>query len=219
MRIVAFSDTHNLHRRINPPDGDVLVCAGDITGNGQLTVMDDFAKWMANQPHKHKLVVFGNHDRFEALTPIRKSAIGFLLDAGITYLQDSSIEIDGIKIYGSPFSPRFYDWSFNIDRGLASEKKWAQIPDDVIILITHSPPYGILDEVPKGLWFDEEVLEHVGCRDLLNRISELKQLKAHCFGHLHYSSGVKVINDITFANCAILNEQYQVANPVRVIDI
>lgn len=218
LRICAFSDTHGYHRKINPPDGDVLICAGDITGNGQLTVMEDFANWMKQFPHK-KIVIMGNHDRYETHNSIRDTAIQYLLDVGITYLEHSEIVIDGLKIFGSPYTPRFYDWSFNVDRGNAIAAKWNLIPNDVNVLVSHGPPYGILDQVPKGVWFGEEILENAGCVDLLNRVKELKQLKAHLFGHIHYGSGVKIINDVVFANCAILDEQYQVANPVRVIDV
>ena len=34
MKIVCISDTHNMHRRISVPSGDVLIHAGDATGQG-----------------------------------------------------------------------------------------------------------------------------------------------------------------------------------------
>jgi Icc-related predicted phosphoesterase len=180
--------------------------------------MEDFAKWMKQFPHK-KIVIFGNHDRYEELNSIRMLAIQYLLDADITYLQDNDIVINDVKFYGAPWSPRFYDWSFNVDRGLAIAKKWTLIHDDVNVCITHTVPYGIGDEVSRGFWFGENIIENAGCKDLLNRISELKQLKLHIGGHLHLGSGVRIKNGITFINASILNEQYQVANPVRIIDI
>ena|ERR1700733_3787942 len=219
MRIVCISDTHGLHRYINLPDGDVLVHAGDITRNGELDTMEDFAKWMKDQPHRHKLVIFGNHDRFERLDNNRKVAIGFLLDAGITYLQDSSIEIDGVKFYGTPWSPRWGDYQFYADRGNDIAAKWRIIPDDTNVLIVHGPPYEILDGVPYGIWYGEHITINVGCKDLLRRIKELKQLKVFLCGHIHSSSGVKVIDNVVYANCAILNPEHEIAYPARVIDI
>jgi len=218
MRIVALSDTHGYHRKVNIPDGDVLIHAGDITTNGQLTIMDDFAQWMKQFPHK-KIVIFGNHDRYEEQNSIRDLAIQYLLDAGITYLQDNDITINDAKFYGAPWSPRFYDWSFNVDRGDAIAKKWALIPDDTAVLITHSPVHKILDEAPRGHWFGEDIFENAGCEELAKRITQLKQLKVHLSGHIHEGSGVKVINNIVFANCSICDGRYNPINPVRIIDI
>ena len=215
-----MSDTHGHHRRVNIPDGDVLVHAGDITISGQLKIMSDFAEWMGSFSHKKKYVIFGNHDRFQAQSYYRDMALTYIQDAGITYLQDSEDVIDGVKFYGSPWTPAYGEYWFMASRGEDIAKRWNAIPDDVDVLITHSPPYDILDQVFTGeVWFGEEIIRNIGCEMLAKRIQQLKSLKAHIFGHCHPSSGVKVINDIVFANCAILNAKYEVVNPVRVIDI
>jgi Icc-related predicted phosphoesterase len=204
------------------PDGDVAICCGDITTIGQLTVIDDFAQWMRSLPHKHKIAIFGNHDRFQTQSYLRDAALGYLADNGITYLEDNEIVIDGIKFYGSPWTPVYGEHSFMASRGEEIASKWHRISDDVNVLITHGPPYGILDGVPKGFWFGEEIIENAGCEMLVRRIQQLKNLKAHCFGHIHTGAGVKVIDNVVFANCAscgIVNDEYEIVNPVRVIDI
>lgn len=219
MRIIGFSDTHNYHRKVNIPDGDVLVCCGDITGNGQLEVIKDFADWMKQFPHSTKISIFGNHDRFQERNVIRDTAIQYLIDAGISYLEDSKIIINGIKFYGSPWTPTYGEYSFMSWRGQEIANKWSSIPNDVNVLITHGPPNGIGDEVSRGFWFGESVIENVGCVDLLNKIKGLKQLKAHLFGHIHSGSGIKIINNIKFANCSICDAQNNPINSIRIIDV
>jgi len=223
MRLCCFSDTHTYHRRVVVPDGDVAVCCGDITTSGQLSVMYDFAQWMGALPHKNKIAIFGNHDAFEHKSDSRDEAIGYLVDNGITYLEDNEVIIDGVKFYGSPWTPTYGNYSFMASRGEEIARKWNAIHDDVSVLITHGPPYEILDEVRTGeVWFGEEIIRNPGCEMLVKRIQQLKNLKVHCFGHIHSGAGVKVINDIIFANCAscaIINNEYVIGNPVRVIDV
>ncbi len=148
-RIVCLSDTHNCNERIEVPDGDILIHAGDATTVGTHEQIRRFSDWFASLPHPHKVFVAGNHDwLFEKDNDSARS----LLDPAIVYLQDSAIEIDGLKIYGSPWQPRFFDWAFNLNRGQEMAEKWAMIPDDIDILITHGPPNGILDLVPRKGW-------------------------------------------------------------------
>src|SRR5258708_3180249 len=196
MKLVIISDTHEKHHQIDiPKDGDILIHCGDITMNGSLTALNDFAHCFKDQPQKHKIAISGNHDRcFENAYKDRAREI--LAENNIIYLQDNGIEIDGYKIYGSPWQPTFFDWSFNLPRGKALAEKWSQIPNDTNILICHTMPFGILDEVPRSV-FD---LEHVGCEELAKRIMQLKHLKLMCGGHLHHSYGVTKYNGITFAN-------------------
>ena len=145
-KIVCLSDTHNCNELINVPDGDVLIHAGDATGRGTIDEIIAFNKWFANLPHRHKIFVAGNHDwLFETNNRYARS----LLDSSIYYLQDSSVEVQGLKIYGSPWQPRFFDWAFNLMRGAELAEKWKLAPNELDVLITHGPPFGILDEVPR----------------------------------------------------------------------
>jgi Icc-related predicted phosphoesterase len=121
-------------------------------------------------------------------------------DKGVVYLLDKMVEIDGIKIYGSPWQPRFYDWAFNVNRGEAIAKKWELIPENLDILVTHGPPYGMLDDTINGM--------RVGCEELYKKVVQVKP-KYHIFGHIHFGYGMRVMEDTTYINAASLGENYQ----------
>jgi Icc-related predicted phosphoesterase len=214
MKIISISDTHNKHREIKHiPDGDVLVHAGDITNVGEVGVLGDFADWMSQFPHK-KVIIAGNHD-LAFTRSSREYILKYFEEKGIIYLEDSGVEIDGVRFWGSPFQPEFHNWAFNLPRGKALIEKWAMIPDDTSVLITHGPPYQILDKAPRGV-FD---YEHVGCKDLLERILELSKLKAHIFGHIHDCSGIYEEFGVKFVNSAICNERHQPINLAKEFEI
>ena len=201
-----ISDTHAQHRRVDIPDGDVLVHAGDITRRGGLDDLADFNAWLGTLPHRHKVVIAGNHDW--CFVNSRFEARGCLTNA--TYLQDEATEIDGVRFWGSPWQPWFLDWAFNLARGVALQEVWAKIPIDTDVLITHGPPLGILDMTTRG--------EPVGCEDLLARI-DIVQPALHVFGHIHEGGGMKAHGRTTFVNASTLDERYQIAHPVRVVDL
>src|SRR5579863_6916609 len=101
---------------------------------------------------------------------------------GVIYLDDSGIEIEGLKIWGSPVQPEFCSWAFNRKRGKEIARHWAKIPEDTQVLVTHGPPVGILDEVDRGIISGVEGgREHVGCEELRKRVDESKDLKLHCY--------------------------------------
>jgi Icc-related predicted phosphoesterase len=215
MKICCISDTHSYHRQIKIPECDMLIHAGDITFKGELKVIEDFALWMKELPVKHKIVIHGNHEVGHERGPKREPGLKLLADAGLIYLQDSFVEIEGLKIYGSPDQPWFHNWEYNRQRGEEIAKKWAMIPVDTNILITHGPPYMIRDLAPRGL-FDGE---NVGCVDLLNRISDLPNLKLHVFGHIHHSYGVTKIEQCSFVNASSCTESYTPSNAPIVVEI
>lgn len=207
MKIVSISDTHTKHRQIKHiPDADVLVHAGDISNVGETSVLYDFADWMSQFPHK-KIVIAGNHDLILA-RPAKEHILKYFAEKDITYLEDSGIDFKDVKFWGAPWQPAFHNWAFNLPRGKELIDKWALIPDDTNVLITHGPPYQILDKAPRGV-FD---YEHVGCKDLLERILELPKLKAHIFGHIHNSSGVYEEFGVQFVNSSICTENHQPTN-------
>jgi predicted phosphohydrolase len=209
MRIVIASDTHEQHAKIVVPDGDVFVHCGDLTYRGDLPAIAQAGKWIRSLPHPHKMVIAGNHDwAFELKFDAARRRLGDGQD-GLVYLQDFGTTIDGVRFWGSPWQPWFFDWAFNLRRGPAIAAKWALIPDSTDILITHGPPMGILDYV-RG--------ERVGCVDLLARIALIKP-KVHAFGHIHEGSGVLAQDGTTFVNASICDGEYRPINPVRVVDI
>lgn len=191
MRLVILSDTHSRHYTLGPlPEGDVLIHAGDFTNRGSEAEIASFSKFLKAQPHKHKLVISGNHEfLFEQLPARARDA---LPDA--TYLEDEGIEIDGVRFFGTPWQPWFSGLAFNLQRGAPLAEKWALIPDNTDVLITHSPPAGILDANLEG--------ESIGCADLLVRVREVKP-KAHLFGHAHPSYGTHAEGGTIFVNAAM----------------
>lgn len=190
LTIVCVSDTHGRHRELAVPNGDVLLFAGDLSNHGSPEDVSEFDDWLAALPHPHKVVICGNHDfHFERQPDDARRRIRHA-----TYLQDSGTRITGLNIWGSPWQPRFFDWAFNLDRGPDIAARWALIPDDTDVLITHGPPAGILDRTSRG--------EAVGCVDLLGRVRELKP-KLHLFGHIHEGAGVLETADTLFVNASI----------------
>lgn len=220
--IDAISDTHNRHKSFKLPGGDILIHSGDCTGSGTVSEVMAFLSWFADQDYSHLILVPGNHDWLFELNP--SLCAEECKNRGIILLNDSGVEIEGIKIWGSPITPWFYDWAFNRHRTKEEAEKlggpfikdhWDLIPADTDILVTHGPPHGILDYVPRSTGGFEEV----GCRELLARIYETK-VKLHIFGHIHYAAGHKYLDGRTYVNASALNEQYSptTGNPKRIIE-
>lgn len=215
MKIVAVSDTHQKHKQIIMPEGefDVLVHAGDMTGRGNFTEFISIGNWMRAQrfKFKHRLMIAGNHDwGFELNAPAIKRCH---FDDDVVYLQDRGVIIDGVKFYGTPWMPVFYNWAFMRDEE-ELKKYYALIPDDTEVLITHCPPLGILDRTMEA---DDQ--ERCGSSSLAERIKDLKKLKVHIFGHIHGGYGSVKVNGVSYHNVCSLNEAYRYQNPPQVIEL
>lgn len=214
MRVVCLSDTHNCNDQIAVPDGDILIHSGDATITGTVDEIRRFNEWFSGLPHKQKIFVAGNHDwLFERDNDLARR----LLDPTIIYLQDSLATIEGLKIYGSPWQPRFFDWAFNLSRGKELAEKWKLIPDDIDVLITHGPPSGILDAVPSK-WGTE----NAGCEELRKRVKKIAafgRLKLHIFGHIHCGFGTHDEFRVRFVNASNCDEQYQPTQPPIIVEI
>lgn len=208
MKFVAISDTHSRHRSVKLPKGDVLIHAGDICYKGKKEEVIDFLKWFSEQKFQYKIFIAGNHDFF--LEKASATTIKEMIPENIIYLNDSGTTINGIKIWGSPVTPWFFNWAFNCHRGAQIRKHWELIPVDTNLLITHGPAYGFLDQVINE--------QHVGCQDLLRRILFIKP-KVHVFGHIHESYGNIKRSGIHFINACQLNEQYELTNKPIVFEI
>jgi len=214
MRITFISDTHSKHNELNDrlPGGDVLVHCGDISNLGRLSEIENFLKWFEAQDYEHTVFIAGNHDfGFANPDPMIHKSITYLLNSYVvTYLQDSSVTINGIKFYGSPWTPIFNDWAFNMDN-VALENKWSYIPDDTDVLITHGPPKGILDLTREGL--------SAGDPALLQALSRVKP-KIHAFGHIHEANGIyESDNGIKLINASSVNRDYRVVNTPITIEL
>lgn len=205
MRLVLFSDTHGMHEDVIIPDGDVLIHAGDFSGEGSIQEQQAFDQFLGSLPHRHKIVIAGNHDwqmeQYAKTQPVFHHA---------EYLQDSSVEIDGIRFYGAPWQPQFYDWAFNLPRGEALAEKWSTIPANTDVLITHCPPQGVLDKIYDGT--------AVGCEALAETIERV-QPRLHVFGHIHEDYGSCKIGNTTFVNACSCTFRYQPLNPCVLFDL
>lgn len=190
MRIVMISDTHGHHQQMEVPYGDVLLHAGDVTSRGKVAELPSINAWFAQLPHRHKLLVPGNHDFCFEQQPERVREIM----SAVNLLIDQSAEIDGLRFYGSPYQPKFHNMAFNLPRGEPLAAKWALIPTDTDVLITHTPPYGILDRTLLR-W-------QVGCRELRAVVDHIRP-KLHLFGHIHEAYGSTEQNDTHFVNASI----------------
>lgn len=154
---------------------------------------------------KYKLLICGNHDTSFESGLIDKHALK-LFYPSITYLLHKTIEIEGIKIFGSPYTPEFNSWAFNVKRAKLF-KYWEQIEEGTDIVVTHGPPMGVLDLASRQ---DESGYEQVGCRSLMKHIERVKP-KFHIFGHVHsekgiYNAGTRTISglDTVFVNASML---------------
>jgi Icc-related predicted phosphoesterase len=200
MKIVFISDTHGMHRKVKVPDGDVLIHAGDITRGRNPSSLEDFNDFMGLLPHRHKILIAGNHDF--CFQNNKNESIRVLTN--FTYLEDSSIEIEGINFWGTPWQPWFLDYAFNIKESSERKKKWDLIPEDTDILITHSPPHKILDKTFAGI--------HAGCEELGIAVKRIKP-KVHIFGHIHEGYGSFTNGDTNYINASVCTRAYEPVNP------
>lgn len=187
LTLVAMADTHLYHAELVVPDGDVLIHAGDMCRVGSLAELTEARDFLRALPHRYKIVVAGNHDRGLEDQP----AAARDLFEDFIYLQDEACTIEGVRFYGSPWTPAYNEWAFNLPRGTPLAEKWALIPKNTDILITHGPPLGIGDN--SGFPGRE------GCEDLLRRVQQITP-KLHLFGHIHQDRGRWQIGQTTFIN-------------------
>lgn len=206
MKIVCISDTHGAHAQIAVPEGDLLLHAGDMTLRGKPAEIEDFNAWLGSLPHKYKVVVAGNHDYLFANKPARARA----LITNAIYLENESVKIEEFNIWGSPATPKFLNWSFGYRRGEEIRKYWEQIPENTDILITHGPPFGILDRTFR--WHP------VGCADLAEIVEKI-QPKLHVFGHIHEHYGMLQQGQTQYINASVVDMQYKPLNLPIVVEL
>jgi Icc-related predicted phosphoesterase len=239
MRITHISDTHNKHNQLNGklPGGLLLIHSGDISSLGRKHEVEQFIKWFDKQDYAHKVFIAGNHDMsFDREKLLRDKLAHFEgryftdddepcaegkpqwleeilnnLPNGMYYLENNSVKLEGINIWGSPVSPSFgYGWGFNKDRGHDINEVWSTIPMDTDIVITHSPIYGYNDRA-------QNTNQNVGCSDLYHRLHEVKP-HLHFAGHIHEGHGWGTIpykdewGDIYTFNGCTCNLRYEAIN-------
>lgn len=196
--LVLMSDTHEQHRKISVPAGDVLIHAGDFTYfDRAVRVTEDFNAWLDELPHKHKIVVPGNHE-----SQVDGSRWVERITAA-TVLVNRGIEIDGFRIWGSPNCLK--DWgAFGSNTADELAALYSRIPSKTDILVTHGPPFGILDRGPGTA--------SQGCRELLAAVRAVNP-RLHVFGHIHQGYGRCCRdNGTVFVNAALAGPSYSMTN-------
>ena len=229
LKLCFISVTHGKHHELNmPEDIDILIHCGDMSSIGYKWQIKDFLDWFSEQKARYRCLISGNHDFWFEPGHVRNSTLKpgenprDIIPEGIIYLEDEHITIEGIKIFGSPWTPWFHSWAFNAHRGEAIKAHWDLIESDVDIVITHGPPANTyLDRCRNG--------DRVGCSDLARKLAEI-QPKICASGHIHEAYGTenKEILDIEdqeapgkimkLINASVLNLQYEMTNDPIVID-
>ncbi len=203
-KIVAVSDLHGFLPNI--PPCDLLLIAGDIcpVTNHKLRFQadwlnTDFRFWLEAAPAEQIVFVAGNHDLVFQHEPSWVPK-----DLPAAHLQDGRLEWRGLKIWGTPWQPWFFDWAFNL-REPELKTKWDLIPADTDILVVHGPPFGYGDAVPR-----QSGVEHTGSPSLLARIEAIAP-KLVVFGHIHEGRGEWRVGKTVLANVTVLNGAYDPA--------
>lgn len=204
MKITAISDTHGKHSELKLPGGGILIHAGDVGESKSDT--RNFLHWLDSQDYDFKVFIAGNHDRY-----IEDRFDDFMSYVNhyksLVYLQDDFVIINGIKIYGAPWSRNLPRWAFQLLDEHA-EAKWNQIPADTDILVTHGPAYGHGDLLMYPRMGEDP---KCGCKALGSRIWELS-IGWHIFGHIHEDYGVTDDVFTQFINASSVDINYQVVN-------
>ena len=223
-----ISDTHRKHGLLKVPENIDFVFHGGDESNNKSPYFNvneclDFLTWYSSLDIKYKIFVAGNHSTAIGEGLIKRSDI----PENIIYLEHESVEIEGIKIFGSPYTPEFSTgWSFNVPRKNL-KSYWDEVPDNTDILITHGPPKGILDltQYDTRAGANGESVFQCGCKDLLDAVKRI-QPKYHMFGHIHPekncpNAGQQIIQHCktTFINAAVVDLDYEIHNNGIVVDI
>jgi Icc-related predicted phosphoesterase len=225
MRICALSDIHGQLCKVAPCD--LVLLAGDLAGHythGYAGDADDlygqsqwlhieFSDWLKSLPCENHAFCFGNHDWiaqkcFSSLPSHFKNHL----------LHNNSLEMLGLKIWGSPWTLNFYDWAFNspVENGEEFlDKIWQTIPDDTDIVVVHQPPKDYGDLAPRN--------ERTGSQSLLNRIKQVQPLLV-CSGHIHIDAGVRRYDRGNkhpgiIVNASILDEEYKMVREPFYFDL
>eukprot|EP01006_Ploeotia_vitrea_P044265 TRINITY_DN66820_c9_g3_i1.p1 TRINITY_DN66820_c9_g3~~TRINITY_DN66820_c9_g3_i1.p1 ORF type:complete len:324 (-),score=153.84 TRINITY_DN66820_c9_g3_i1:36-1007(-) len=210
LKICVISDTHTMHNKFsasNLPPADVLVVCGDFANRCKdESHIVDFNEWLGTlKQFRHKVVIAGNQEYI--FNDMTREEIQKQLLPNCIYLEDSGCTIDGVKFWGSPWQT---------SRGMAFSckrhklfQKWALIPEDTDVLVTHMPPFNILD-----LTYNSK---HWGCVDLREHVLKRVKPRYHLFGHVHDSPGfgrMKGYPDTVFMNAASKYMGFMLRNPI-----
>lgn len=158
---LTIAATADLHGHLPEiPDCDVFIIAGDITNTPE-----EIEAWLYGV-NCEVIAISGNIEKQEMMKVAKRLPW--------TWADDARVEIGGYRFYGAPAL-----------RGMARR----QVPKDTQVLITHVPPYGILDEVKPGTFIGSMPLR------LALGSGRLPDLRLHVFGHVHEKAGQTIRRD------------------------
>lgn len=203
--VTVVSDLHNRYKQLTLPDSDLLVICGDTTALGRFKEVLALNKWLGKIKDKFDqiLLIAGNHDYFfENRSNLEISK--YLTNA--KYLCNDFFEYKGKCIWGSPYTPIFLRWAFMMD-DKKLKRNWKQMPEELDLLITHGPAYGVLDRA-QG--------KHLGDPHLYEAI-QLKKPRYHVCGHIHEGYGIETVANTIHVNASVLDGDYRLVNePIRI---
>jgi Icc-related predicted phosphoesterase len=210
MKMVALSDTHGNHRSVDIPEGDIIIHCGDFTRKSNYQEVMDFIQWYSELKFSHKILVAGNHDRF--IEKRKQEFLEIINGKDIIYLENQSVQLEGYKLFGSPYTPIFGGiGAFTYPNEEEAREIWDIIPDGSDIIITHGPPMGFRD-------YSKTENKNTGCAVLLEQILKIKPAY-HIFGHLHESYGIDYNEDTVFVNASLVNRAEELINNPIVIEV
>lgn len=216
LTVCVTSDTHTMHNEINfygYSKCNCIIHAGDFTGSRRLNKQQviDFLHWFESLDFEYKIFIAGNHDEYIENNNEEFRNLVKELAPSCIYLQDESVEIEGITFYGSPYSNEFFNWSF-MEYETKLQEIWSDINDKTNVLITHGPAYMCNDKVLNSYSAEP----HVGSESLRIRKKGLKDLKVHISGHIHEAYGTNQIDGIKNICGSFLNHRYEPVNkPIK----
>ena len=229
MKILATSDIHGNLDNLDLSGIDIAFFAGDIAplnGRGQWHVYNQlkwintkFKTWCERWPSTEIVFIPGNHDFFPLIKErfgdaLRGHSLSINLAANTHMLVDSMIEIKNLKIYGTPWVPVIsHSWAFEAENDIL-KNKFDIIPEDLDILLTHTPPrFNYIDvSLEYGINSDK-----FGSHALAEAIFAKHPRMCFC-GHIHSGDHkMNTLGNTRVWNVSRVNESYNIAyDPVVV---
>ena len=198
MNTMFMSDTYGHHEAVLLPRGDMIIHAGDLTRNGTESEVRDFLQWFSHQNYKYRIFIAGMHDSlFEQEPGLARR----LLPSNVIYLEESGVEVGGLKIWGSPFNTFNHGSAFSVSSSEEINGHWDKIPHDCDIVTSRTPAYGMLDEDESG--------EHIGSKDLLRRLVKVEPGYFVC-GNVQGTHRHEYRYNINFINASLLNQEHKI---------
>jgi|JI9StandDraft_2_1071091.scaffolds.fasta_scaffold03007_2 Icc-related predicted phosphoesterase len=220
MRVWFISDTHNHHTELRiPSDIQIVVHCGDESESGNEWFNEpearEFFDWYSDLPIAIKVFVPGNHS-----TAIEKGLVSPTDYPQVHFLIHRSMEVHGLNFFGTPFTPKFFNWSYMRSRE-ELDFVWQTIPDQVDILISHGPPKGFLD-VTCDMHTRAPI--HVGSNSLTKHVTQRIKPMIHAFGHIHDEKEIRNFGHVldkgtNFINCSCCDVANQLVNHGFVVQL